>query len=666
MKKRIRLSLSILFVLAALVFFPEGIGAWEPVGPFGGSVRSLAADPSNPDRMILGTRAGQAYVTTDGAKSWRQLRGFRPPSNWVVDDLLIDPKDPNVLYAGMWSLTRGGGGVYKSNDGGASWREMTGMAGQDVRALALAASDSRILVAGTRDGVFRSSDAGETWQRISPLGHAEIRTLESVAVDPRDADVIYVGTWHLPWKTTDGGARWTQIHKGMLDDSDVFSLVVNPSNPNNLYIGACTGIYRTDDAAEQWTKIQGIPQSSRRTHTLVLDSRDPAIVYAGTTEGLWRSPDGGQSWTRLTPQTWVINAVVMDPRDSSHFHLGMDDAGVMETHDGGKTFETANAGFVQRQVSRLVADPSEPGRVYAGLLHDGAHGGVYTTRDHGSSWQQLSAGLEGEDVRSLLLLAEPAGRLLAGTPDGVFEYSAGSGVWENRSRWETPGAKPVDSAPSMSVWDLYRRSPEEPIYAATSRGLFRSRDGRDWIHLPVSGNSGAVYAVTTLGSNGRTIVAAAVDAAAISRDGGHSWAALDLGADSALRVHRVASHPAAPDVLFIGTSLGLFRSTDSGRSWERFGRGVPFSPVLEIAISPENPQHVLVGGASGIFHSFDGGDRFARTGDADALEGFPVHSLAFYPWNGPGNEPQGAGSVLAATRNNGVFRNGEPLVFQPE
>jgi len=659
MKNSIQWSPILWLALGALVFLPEGIGAWESVGPFGGSVRSLAADPSNPDRMILGTGAGQAYVTADGAKSWQRLRGFRPPANWVVDDLLIDPKAPNVLYAGMWSLGSGGGGVYKSTDSGETWAEMTGMAGQDVRALALAASDSRVLVAGTRDGVFRSVDAGESWQRISPLGHAEIRTLESVAIDPRDPDVIYVGTWHLPWKTTNGGRQWTQIHKGILDDSDVFSLVVNSSNPSILYIGACSGIYRTDNAAAQWRKIQGIPYSSRRTHTLVLDPGDAAVVYAGTTEGLWQSPDGGQSWARLTEPTWVINAVVMDPRDPNHFYLGMDDAGVMETRDGGATFAARNNGFVQRQVASLIADPGEPGRFYAGLLHDGAQGGVYTTGDYGSSWRQLSAGLSGRDVRSLLLLSAPAGGLLAGTPDGVFEYSAERGVWENRSHWEIPGAKPGSSTPAVVVWELYRRGPGEPIYAATSRGLFRSRDGRDWIRLPAPGNPGSMYGVTTLGSDGRTIVAAEADVAVISRDGGQAWSPLDLGAGAPLRIHRVAAHPAAPEVLFVGTSLGLFRSIDSGQSWERFGRGVPFAPVMEILISPENPQHVIVGGASGIFHSLDGGNRFERTGDADALEGSAIHALAFYPWT----EPQ---AILAASRNNGVFRNGVAPVNQPE
>ncbi|OFV93424.1 MAG: hypothetical protein A3H28_16430 [Acidobacteria bacterium RIFCSPLOWO2_02_FULL_61_28] len=661
---------SLFLLIGSLVLLPSSATAdWVPVGPFGGDARSLVADPANPDRMYLGTRTGQLYETTDGGKSWTRLTGFLAPPNWVVDDLLIEPSEsdqarkprvlnnpaelsqPKVLYAGMWSLGSGGGGVFKSSDGGRSWTELVGMAGQPVRALAMAPSHPRTLIAGSLDGVFRSDDAGEHWRRVSPLGHAEIRNLESVAIDPRNPDIVYIGTWHLPWKTANGGKTWTQIHKGIIDDSDVFSLVVNPSEPNNLYIGACSGIYRSDTAAAEWRKIQGIPSSSRRTHTLVLDPRDPAVVYAGTTEGLFETRDGGQSWTRLTPQTWVINAVVLDPRDSRHFYLAMDHAGVMETQDGGKTFQPANQGFSQRQVSRLLADPSQPGRFYAAVLHDGDFGGVFTTKDNGTSWQQLTAGLGERDVLSLLILTQPAWRLLAGTPDGVFEYSTEQGVWQNRSRWEIPLNRPKGASAAAAAWDLYQRRPGEAIYAATSLGLFESPDGRAWKRLPLASNPGSAYAVAALGEGGRTLVAATGHATMISRDAGRSWAPLDFGAGSQIKVHRLAAHSTNPEVLFVASSLGLFRSTDSGRHWERFGRGLPFSsPILEIVISPENPRQVTVAGVAGIFRSLDGGDRFDRTQETDGPEGLPVRFLAIHTGQ--------SDVVLAASAMNGVFRNG--------
>src|SRR5262249_49859535 len=245
--------------------------AWMPVGPFGGDARSMAAEHSNPDRIYVGTGTGQVYFSNDGGRNWSRFTTLAAPSNWVVDDIAIDSGNPGVVYAAMWSLGAGGGGIFKTTDGGKSWIALEGMTGQSVRALAMAPSQTQTLVAGTLQGVFRTTDGGEHWAPISPPGHAEIRNVESIAIDPVHPEIIYAGTWHLPWKTPDGGVHWTSIKKGMVDDSDVFSIAIDSAHPEIVFATACTGIYRSDNAGEEWRKIQGIPESSRRTRTLVLD-----------------------------------------------------------------------------------------------------------------------------------------------------------------------------------------------------------------------------------------------------------------------------------------------------------------------------------------------------------------------------------------------------------
>ncbi len=132
----------------------------------------------------------------------------------------------------------------------------------------------------------------------------------------RIADVIYAGTWHLPWKTEDGGKTWHNIKKGVIDDSDVFSIVIDRAQPANLFISACSGIYRSDSAGELFRKIQGIPYSARRTRMLQMDPTDHNVVYAGTTEGLWKTIDAGATWKHMTGSNIVINDVLMDPRQS--------------------------------------------------------------------------------------------------------------------------------------------------------------------------------------------------------------------------------------------------------------------------------------------------------------------------------------------------------------
>lgn len=648
--------------LLAILFAPGAQAAWVPVGPFGGDARSLVADRSNPNRIYVGTGTGQIYVSNNGGREWSRISTLEAPSSWVADNLAIDPTQSQVIYAAMWSLGEGGGGVFKSSDGGRTWRSLDGIRGQSVRAMALAPSRAQTLVVGTLDGVFRSEDAGEHWQRISPLGHAEIHSVESIAIDPIRPEVIYAGTWHLAWKTSDGGAHWTSIKKGMVDDSDVFSIAIDPTRPERVYAAACTGIYRSDSAGAEWKKIQGIPASSRRTHILVLDPANPEILYAGTTEGLWRTPDGGQSWKRLTAHTWVINDIQLDPREPEHFLIATDRAGVMESRDGGKNFRGANWGFAQRQISRIVADPLEKDRFYISLLHDREFGGVFTTNSRGASWQQLSAGLDGRDVLSLLVVKEPEWRLLAGTPEGVFEYSPNHPVWKNNGRWPIT-SRDAASARGPVVRDLYQRSPRDPIYAATSLGLFESTDARTWRRLALNPTDGGVYSAASFGEQNQNLLAATSLRLTLSRDQGKNWTPVSLDGDRPLRIKKIMPNHIRPNVVFAATEAGLFRSVDTGTTWSKPGRGLPASSLYDVFISAINPLQVFVAGTAGAFYSLDGGEWYSRMGDAASGDGLATGMSSLQLVNGF--------DFVAASLHNGLFiQDGRditlPRVLRPQ
>src|SRR5215470_10925349 len=401
---------------------------WQPLGPEGGTVRSLAFDPKNPDRIFLGTSAGRLYLSSDGGGNWTRLVHLGSAAEMVLDHIVIDPANPRNIYVAAWNAQdpNNDGDLYRSKDGGRTWDLLADMHGQSVRALAMSASDSRIMVAGVLDGVFRSRDGGDNWERISPEHHAEIKNVESVAMDPVNPDVIYAGTWHLPWKTEDGGKTWHSIKKGVIDDSDVFTIVIDSQNPSNLYISACSGIYRSETAGDLFRKIQGIPYSARRTRSLRLDPADRNVLYAGTTEGLWKTTDSGATWKRMTGANVVINDVLIDPRKPAHLLLATDRGGVLASDDGGVTFTTANRGFTHRQVAALLVDRNDSSVVYAGVLNDKEYGGVFVTRDRGQTWKQMSNGLDGRDV---FVLRQTNNALLAGTDHGIFTLRAGSLRW---------------------------------------------------------------------------------------------------------------------------------------------------------------------------------------------------------------------------------------------
>ena len=634
-----------LLVVLLVILAPSSRAGWVPVGPFGGDVRALAIDPHDTRRMYLGTRTGQIFSSTDAGRSWGRIQTFSAPTDWVVDSLVVDPTSNGTVYAGLWSLQGETGGVFKTVDAGATWRELPEIKGQSVRALAMAPSSSRVLVAGSIQGVFRSDDAGTSWRRISPAGHKEIFNVESIAIDPVRPNIIYAGTWHLPWKTIDGGAHWASIKKGIIDDSDVFSIVIDRDHPQTLYASACSGIYRSDSAGDEWKKIQGIPYTSRRTRVLMLDPRSPGTLWAGTTEGLWRTKNGGESWSRLSHHTWVINAVTLDPSDENHVFLGMDHFGVMESRDAGALFYSSNFGFAQRQVSSIVPDPVAPGHFYAALSEEGESNAVVATEDNGITWTPIATGLDGRGVLTLLLSTEPKWRLLAGTVDGLFEYDKDKSVWTSTGKIQL--RTPLPPGTNVNIWKLYRRSDKEPIYAASSVGLLGSNDGENWRRLPLDAPRRGVTSVAVGGTDGSVIVAATETGPKVSRDAGQSWSDLRIEGEAKLVVQKVASDPSRSNILFLGSSSGLFRSTDSGQTWERFGHGVPASSIQEIYVEPNHKGTVVVASSAGIFQSSDGGATYSRVSDGPIMAGLPIQLLSLHP--------KSLLPIVAASAFNGMF-----------
>ncbi|HUK86913.1 MAG TPA: hypothetical protein VLT85_04555 [Terriglobales bacterium] len=618
-------------LLALALWVPAALYAatpWVPLGPDGGDVRSLAYDPRNPDRIYLGTSAGQMFLSTDGGVSWSRFTHLGERFDYVLDHILINPADPNTLYVSAWSVENAGGDVFRSRDGGKTWEALPGMHGKSVRALALAASDPRTLVAGALDGVFRSRDAGDTWERISPEHHAEIKNIESVAIDPKNPDIVYAGTWHLPWKTEDGGKTWHSIKKGLIDDSDVFSIIVDPHDPSVVYLSACSGIYKSESAAELFHKIQGMPFSARRTRVLKQDPNHPEVVYAGTTEGLWKTVDAGKTWKRMTPANVILNDVLVDPRNSDHVLLATDRSGVMVSNDASLSFTASNRGFAHRQVSAVLVDREDVSTLYAGLVNDKEFGGVFVSHDTGAHWTQMNAGLDGSDVFSLRQAED--GTLLAGTNRGVFVRSRRDSQWRPANtvitekivpaRWTRKGAKPAPPRKVTETSELRARVARLGVVAgrwvaATSAGLFTSTDaGRSWSGGAVLGN----LDFSSLHVTPQIIVAATTRSAVVSLDGGKQWY------PAALPSFITAIYGVTVDsksTLWVATREGAFLSRDNGETWEHVLAGLPAHYVTSI-FCDEDGRRLLATSADGLYQSDDSGRSWRL-----AASGLPLRGL---------------------------------------
>jgi len=587
------------FVVALLLLAGTSTQAqnWIPVGPPGGSVRALAPDPRDPQRIYLGTADGILYRSDDGGLNWQRLAPGFPLRGCSLDDIAVAGN--GAVFVGYREVQGNGGGVVRSNDDGQTFAMLKGVAGESVRALKVSPSNPQVIAAGTLTGVFLSRDGGQGWTRITPRNHADLRNVGSLAFDPSDPQVIYAGTWHLGWKTLDGGATWNPVHNGMIDDSDVMTLTVDRWDPQTIYATACSGVYRSAEGGQWWLKLRGIPFSSRRTRAFSQGADDPKLLMAGTTEGLWISQDGGGTWKRVTPGDLVVNALVVQPNGT--IILGTEDAGVLRSSDRGRTWSACNSGFSERFVSRLLFD-STGSRLVVAVWGGPRYGGVFASSGVRGPWVHLGEGLDGRQVLSLAFLGTT---ILAGTDDGIFTRAPEATVWTRLST-QIQGR---EVHPRVS--ELLVVSPGR-LLAATTNGVILSPDGgRTW-DWPTLGKAGEVFGLAVSPADPELVVAATPIGNFRSTDGGDNWRQVSTGL-LGVTPHALVFLPSDDRVLFATTSGGLFRSGDQGGTWRLVTGGIPHSALTGFAVHPDGRTIYACDFTwGGIFRSTNSGLTWAR------------------------------------------------------
>jgi photosystem II stability/assembly factor-like uncharacterized protein len=644
---------SIIFLLVAPLASAQ---EWKPMGPPGGDVRSLAIDPANSKHLLLGTSDGHIFSSDDAGWRWTLLGRAGTRLDSVITSIVFDPRDSKSVWASAWTQDSAeDGGVYHSEDGGHTWKT-SGLAGHAVRALTGAASQPGLLVAGTVDGMFHSMDGGRSWQRLTPEHSEELRNFDSVALDPADPTIIYAGTYHLPWKSTDGGAHWKPVHEGMIDDSDVMSILVDRAHPRRVYASACSGIYLSEDGASMWHKIQGIPYSARRTQMILQDPEKAATVYAATTEGLWITTNAGTTWKRLTPADWVINAVVALP---GRIMIGTERLGVLVSDDGGAHFRASNAGFYHREIVAVALDREKPGRVLAVLTN--APEPLLVTEDGGMTWSGLGPGLKMQGLRRIY--AAPGGWWAATDHGGLMRYDATKKLWTQAGRL-TPDTvatlanlteqKPAKKArPVRSVGTLLT----EPVndmgfstaawFAATDHGLLRSQDsGENWTLMSLGALPTLPVRSVRVSTDGESLWIVSLRGMVFSHDAGKTWSWHDLP-DSAGAALWLDSAPDAgssdgKQTLVASAENGLYISRDSGETWKRVGSGLPQAPIQDLAIA--GATFLASMKAGGLYLSRDAGRTWTRVSGALAEGFFPVVTTE-----------EGATTLFAASATEGLY-----------
>jgi len=631
---------------------PQYAMDWRVTGPPGGDVRALVVDPNDAQRFYFGTLDGQIYTSTDGGQSWRLFHNFNRPQLFV-DHIIVDPRDSRVIYVATHKHKEAGG-FYKTADGGQTWREAAALKEEALHSMTQSAQNPNILIVGSNRGLFRSTDAGESWEQIPTQSAPGLINVESLAIDPRNTNTIYAGTWYLPYKTTDGGQTWTNIKNGIIDDSDIFAINLDPRDANHIIASACSGIYETKNAGSNWRKVQGIPSQSRRTRAILQHPSIPGLVFAGTTEGFWRSTNGGESWMLTTSKELEINSIAVHPNNPETVYIGTNNYGVMVSHDGGRNFAPTNGGYSGRFINSILQDREKPGRIYATTINMTTGGGFFfVSDDNGHSWRTSMRNLKENRVIGYSILQDEH--------DGNIIYLATNyGVYRSLDRgasWSPIGApktaEPKRPARGRSGRSSARRSSRSAAPAPRTSSPAAAKGPEDVVKRAQEALNAAGYNVGTPDGHAGTRTVSAIRGFQADRGipisgtlDEPTLVALGLAGGvqtttpaGKLPVMAVALNDVVNALaptwdeqgrwgILAATNAGLYRTFDPTKGWEKisYGPGID-SRTTCISTTSQNQSTIWVGTAnSGVLVSRDAGQTWRQIPNIPTIA--PISSIA--------------------------------------
>ncbi len=289
-------------------------------------------------------------------------------------------------------------------------------------------NNTAVLYVGTSDtGVYKSSDGGATWTQSN--GGPLYIYANKLVIDPSAPSTIYAGSYLGVYKSTDGGLSWINSNTGFTATSESIKVLsIDPKNTATLYAGSLLGgVYKSNNGGLSWSPANyGLPSSGQSgifVNSLAIDPSNPATLYVGSSAfAVFKSTDGGANWqsanTGLTYIT-VSGPLLIDPSNPAILYAGTYSTGVYKSTNGGGSWSPANTGITSANVTALAIDPSQSATLYAGTKGNG----VYKSVDGGGNWIPLNNGLTNTTVNSLTIDPSSPSTLYAGTDGGgLFKF----------------------------------------------------------------------------------------------------------------------------------------------------------------------------------------------------------------------------------------------------
>ncbi|HVB37621.1 MAG TPA: hypothetical protein VND92_03755 [Vicinamibacterales bacterium] len=572
---------------------------WQHVGL--GDTRHIGrilVDPHNPD-VVLVAALGHVYGTntergvfrtTDGGRTWTKVL-YKDDQTGAID-LAADPANPQVVYASLWqvhrtpwSLVNGGpgSGLYKSEDGGATWHQLeghglpSGIIGRISISVAGGGSHRvYALINAAKGGLYRSDDGGSSWQLINADQHLRQRPWYYFRVygDPQHPDTVYVLNFLLE-RSTDGGKTFTTLAEPHVDNH---ALWIDPQDPQRLIEGNDGGATISVNGAQTWSTEENEPTG--QFYHVTLDHRFPFYLYGaqqdrGTAAIASRSDSGA-----IGERDWYdvgggeSGYVVPDPTNPAIVYAGSyygdltrfdkrngQEQDITPWPDDIEGYGADKAKYRFSWTSPVVFSPQDPHVMYAGAQV------LLKTTNGGMSWQAISPDLTrndkskqgpsggpitldnvGAEIYDVVYTIAPspvaAGQIWVGTNDGLIQLTRDGGkTWHN----VTP--------PALPKWAKVSLIEASPFDAGTAYAAVDAHRSGDF----------APYAFRT-------------------RDFGRTWTAITNGLGPKDYVHVVREDPVRKGLLFAGTEQGAFVSFDDGGHWQSLQLNLPTVSVRDFAV----------------------------------------------------------------------------------
>ncbi len=600
---------------------PDGGETWKYLGlDKTEKIHNVIVHPHNPDVVYVSALGSSwaenpergVFKTTDGGKTWKRI--LFVDSRTGCADLVMDPGNPNKLFAAMWEHRRwpwffksggSGSGLYVTHDGGENWKRLTdkeGLPSGDLGRIGLAISRSNpevvyALVEAQKSLLLRSEDGGRSWKRTNDKPNISARPFyfSDIRVDPQDENRLYLLHYIVELsidrgKTFETVVSWDKIH------GDHHALWISPKDGRIMINGNDGGLAITQDRGKTWRFVENLPLA--QFYHIAVDMNTPYRVYGGLQDnGSWRGPGSVWEWNGIRNYHWEPVGwgdgfgTLPDPQNPSIVY-SMSQGGYLYRYNDRnselKIIRPPQPDGVKLRFNwnaAIALDPFDSGTVYYGsqFVHKSTDRGEtwtivspdLTTNDTSKQHQAKSGGLtldvtSAENYCTILTIAPSPvkrGVIWVGTDDGQVHVTRdGGGSWENVVQRipKLPGntwcphieASPFEEGTAFAVFDDHRRN-NWTTYA------YRTTDfGKTWTSLTTR---------PPRAEPGDTLI----------------WGyALSIAQD-----------PVDRDVLFLGTGFGLFFSLDGGKAWKKFTAGFPTVPVTEIVVHPRD--HDLVVGTHG-------------------------------------------------------------------